>query len=252
MGKNHLFGLLVTAIMFVTLRGAHAMEKPAQFRVQNRDTVLGAKSFRPLKNVPDYMARLVPVDGKTKFYGEIEVKIGRKPASMLRVHFYEWELKTSDDVRDSGRCAVDVYVQQNPKDTFHLVSSVKDDTSGVNKSFGYPITFVNLMWLNNKTKTIPIVRFCCQAKKGFYGPVGQNLFLTFAKGLDEAPSAQNFENYSSHTDFVDWFFDDVDTRGNRQLIQLIDPLGEGEDKYVFWNWNEKELAFQPQKEARTE
>jgi hypothetical protein len=245
MNRKHLLQFLLPVVFFASLRVASAIEKPAQFRVQNRDAVLGAQSFRPLKNVPNYMARLVPTDGKTKFFGEIEVKIGRKPASMLRVHFYEWKAKTSADVRNSGRCAIDVYVQQNPRDTFHMVSSVKDDTSNVNKAFGYSVTFVNLMWLNNKTKTVPIVRFCCQSTDGFYGPNGQNLFLTFAKGLNQKPSTQNFENYSSHIDFVDWFFDDSDRDANRQLIQLIDPLGEGEDGYVLWKWSERELLFQP-------
>jgi hypothetical protein len=251
MDNNRSLRLLVLISPFLlSSQGVKAMPKPAQFRVQNRDTVLGAKSFRSLKVVPDYVARIVPIGGKTKFYGEAEIKTGRKRVSILRVHFYEWKVSPSPDgdERSTGRCAVDIYLQSDRRDAFYLVSSIKDGTSGVNKSFGFPITFVNVMWLNNKIKTIPIVRFCCQSD-GFYGRLGQNFFLTFARGLNQKPAVQNFENYSSHFDFVDWFFDGVDARGNRKFIQLIDPLGEGEDKYVFWNWSQKTLAFLSQKEG---
>ena len=235
------------------LHGARATPAPAQFRVQNWEGVSGAQPFRALKVVPDYAARLIPIGGKTKFYGEVEIKIGSRPGAVLRVHFYEWNLKTSRHPRDDGRCAIDLYLKQDQRDTFHLLSSLNvDDERYIVKSFNQPVRFVHLMWLDPKARTIPMVRLCCQATDGFYGPLGENLFLVFAKGLSQKPVTQNFENYSSHTDFVDWYFSGIDVRGYRQFIQLIDPLGvdpEG-DKYIFWDWNEKALTFQPQEDAK--
>lgn len=253
MDKNRFLQIFVAVGLFLfASRGVDAMPRPAQFQAQNWDSVRGAKPFRSLKIVPNYAARRVPAGGKTKFYGEIEIKTGRKAASVLRVHLYEWNLKASPDATDDGRCAVDLYLQRDRRDTFRRVSSLKSDDGEINDSFGLPVTFVDLMWLNNKTQTVPIVRFCCQALEGFYGPFGENLFLTFAKGLNKEPSVQTFQNYSSHSNFVDWCFDGMDVRGNRQFIRLNDPLGvdsEG-DTYTFWQWNEKELSFLPKKEAK--
>lgn len=239
-------------LLFATIR----VNADPEYPIQNARPVKGFHAFRTIEIVPEYASRPVPRGGKTKFYGESRVGTGKAASSVLRIHLYEWSLDGQSTDRKNGRCAIDFYLKRSSRDSFHLVSTIKDDvdgmSNGLNRCFDVPVSFVNWMWLNNKTKNVPIVRICCHTYNGFYGAYGQNCFLTFSKGMLEKPTTQVFENHDSHIDFIDWFFDGQDAHGNRQLVEMVQMMGGGGVVgYSYWNWNERKARFEAQPETKT-
>lgn len=237
---------LLLTLVLLTTTGAQAVDQstaPAGFRSQNRERVPGAQPLRQLARLPDYARIRIPAGGRTKFYGETSIKSGGAPPALLRLHFYEWPLPKKPGVASGGRCALDIYSKVGARAQLRRVASFPAGTAALDKSYDFPVVLAEWMWLDRKHAAIPMLRFCCQAKEGFYGPVGENLFVTFGDGLIRPPALQSFANYSSHIDFVDWFFNATDARGYRQFVQHIDPLGEAPDTYVAWNWDAATQAF---------
>jgi hypothetical protein len=102
-----------------------------------------------------------------------------------------------------------------------------------------------VLWLDPRHKTQPVVRLDCRFNNGFYGPFGNNFLFIFAKGLNHKPTIQQFGYQGDHNMYHTVAFDGVDKRG-LMMVTVKTQTNNGADNP--WNiidlkWNGKTFRY---------
>ena len=158
-----------------------------------------------ITQVPTTVRSKLPHGGVIKFYGG--EKIDRDGNSLL---FNFYSLSSRTDI-----CVLEVFILGRGKRNPRFVRSIKVHYTEFSKSpelRKFDHLLAQMMWLDPKSKKVPVLRLKCFVD-GFYGPYGNNFLFVFKKGITKEVCVQQFSFGGDHNEGHTAYFNYLDNRG---------------------------------------
>ena len=181
-------------------------------RAEEEDTVKTQTPIRVLysKKVPAFVRGRVPRGGVSKFFGVCKLKTSG-PEVLFHLYSTATTNKAKDEhVSDTRLYVVDVFERSSQKSKARLINSIQFD----NSFDDFTRVSADILWVDPKKKTIPILKFDLSVPNGFNGPFGSNVLVNFAKGFKGKATVQEFGNsVSGYGESSRYYFYQVNGHG---------------------------------------